>query len=593
MARKLRMIHADNLNDYQDITYRQLLDGLLIDQTTRIREARDMIVPSDSESIISVPKAQIRFVQYCNSPLRSGVAANIASDTTVEINVTDLALRQQKAKELDESGHYDGSQFLGLDCDTISLRGEQNLTMANVQLGRNDGSAKPQADLDDNLRFNVSLQGICLEKSSNRFGDDRSQLQVDSLTGLCGSLSPVLLCVIAMSWNPHVQAAMQPLPERAIPDVTQLAISHIVEGVDHVKDPQCLTSRFELLRHRDIARLNSLSATHVNVAAREDAGWLALAYLRVAMTQRGLDHKIPQNDPAREAAAEAVAESNREAIIKWRKHNLFHAMVNTIPFLQITANSGSSDSPSMQGEGRKLISSSVRAMELRLRDQRQGAQVDLVVFTLARAIGTLMQDDTSGAHHAGQRNVHCDIGSCKIETHVYLLDRLQDVVPSVKDTLTSVRRSRVHSPKASNSFSQEKRTILPYMCIVQVKDMVITTIATPLLVEMTVSDLQLMVKKGCAGDSGIPDMINLLTGNTRARLLSVTTRPGLSPTYLSLVSLEFDTTRASVCNAHHGQNAAGSRASIIVYAGHVLVHTRATPHIMHSRIQEWLDDYKR
>lgn len=588
---------ANHLAALQDVTYRQALDSLLIDQTARIRAARNVSVPSDSESIISIPAARICFIQHCTSPLRTGVAANIASDTSVELDVKGLALRTQKARELDESGHCDGSQFLGLNCDTISLRGEQNLTKANVQLGRSDGSGKPQADLHDNLRFEIVLSGASLEKSSNRLGDLRAQLQVDSFTCLGGSLSPVLMCVIVMSWNPHIQAAMQPLPKRSGADLMQTAISRIVEGVDYVKDPQCLTSRFELLRHRDVARLNSLSATHVNVAAREDPGWLALTYLRVAMSQRELDHAKVKDEITSDLDIASLVESNREAISKWRKHNLFHAMVETIPFLQSTAPSEASESLSVHSKskgGRRLISGSVAALELRLRDQRRGAQVDLIVFTLTNAVIVLLQDTASGTQHVDERNAHCDVGSCRVETHVYLLDRLQDVAPSVTDTLNSVKKSQVNSDKRSSPDANGKERItLPYLTVVQVKDMVISAIAAPLLVEMTVSDLQLMIKKSSTDISGIPEMVNLLSANTRARLLSVHPRHGLSPTYLSLVSLEFDTTRLSICNARHSQQSQNPRASIIVYAGHVLVHTRATPHIMHARIQEWLDDYKR
>lgn len=574
------------------MTYRRLLDSLLIDQTGRIRAARDVSVPSESQSIISVPVAHMSFVQHCNSPLRSGVAANIASDTTLELNVKDLALRTQKARELDASDHYDGSQFLGVDCNTISLHGEQNLTSANVQLGRNDGSSKPQADLDDNLRFEIVLSRARMEQSSDRLGEHRSQLQVDSLKCLGGSLSPVLLSVIAMSWNPHIQAAMQPLPRRSRIDITQTAISRIVDGVDHIRDPQCLTSRFELLRHRDISRLNSLSATHVNVAAREDPGWLALTYLRVAMSQRGLDQAMLEVDATANLAAGTITESNKEAISKWRKHNLFHAMVETIPFLQSKTTSDAADSPLLRTKReRRLISGSVAALDLRLRDQRQGTQVNLFVFAMQDVVTSLLQEAAFNTTHADARNAHCDIGSCRVETHVYLLDRLQDVAPSVMETFSNFRKSRGDSARRDDvALAGKKHVTLPLLTIVQVKNMVISAIAAPLLVEMTVSNLQLMVKKGI---SSIPDMLNLLAANTRVRLLSVTPRHGMSPTYLSLVSLEFDMTRLSIYNARKAQQAANYRASIILYAGHVLVHTRATPHIMHSRIQEWLDEYKR
>lgn len=574
------------------MTYRRLLDSLLIDQTGRIRAARDVSVPSDSQSIISVPVAQMTFVQHCNSPLRSGVAANIASDTTLKLNVQALALRTQKARELDANGHYDGSRFLGVDCNTISLQGGQNLTSDNVQLGRNDGSGRPQADLDDNLRFEIVLSRASMEQSSNRLGEHRSQLQVDSLKCLGGSLSPVLVSVIAMSWNPHIRAAIQPLPRRSRKDITQTAISRIVDGVNHVKDPQCLTSRFELLRHRDISRLNSLSATHVNVAAREDPGWLALTYLRVAMCQRGLDQAQLEIATTANLARETMAESNIEAISKWRKHNLFHAMLETIPFLQIKATSDAADSPSMRSKReRKLISGSIAALDLRLRDQRQGTQVNLFVFAMQDIVTSLLQETSSDPGHADERNAHCDIGSCKVETHVFLLDRLQDIAPSVTETLGNLRKSQGNTAQRDDvALRGKERVALPFLTIVQVQNMVISAIAAPLLVEMTVSNLELMAKKGI---SSIPDLSNLLVANTRVRLLSVTPRHGMSPTYLSLVSLEFDTTRLSMYNAREGQPAANHRASIIVYAGHVLVHTRATPHIMHSRIQEWLDEYKR
>lgn len=575
----------------QAMTFRQLLDQLLADQANLIRAARDTTVPSVAEMIVMIPSVKLRLLQSCRSTARKGIAATIASDTTVDVDVKTLELRMQKSRDLDATGDYDNSQLFGLSCNQINLRGEQNLTGASVQLGRTEGFNKPEADLDDNLRFEIGSSGLNLEQSTTRSGDLRSQIIIDSFKCHSGSLSPVLMCVMAMSWHPHIQANMEPLSRLSKNDIVHLAISRIIEGVDKVENPQCLTSRFELLRHRDVPRINASSMTHVNVAAREDPGWLGLAFLRVAMNQQRLDDVKIGKYSASDFDIEMVAESNREAISSWRKQNLFRAMVNTIPYLQTSKAPGRSRRS--EDRERKLISITVAALEVRLTDQRQGTQVDLFVFTVGNAVITCMEDVSPGPPRSARKNLYSDIGSCRIESHVYLLDRLQDIAPTVTDTVTYLKSPTAALKVNAVPKQPKKAAAWPYLAAVQIRDMVISAVATPLHVDIAVSDLQLMLKKNSTGGFAVPDMVNLNTAKTRARLLSVTPRYGASPAYLSLISLEFDKTRLSICDVRRRQQEGDPRASIVVHAGHVLVHTRATPHVMHSRIQEWLDDYKR
>lgn len=575
------------------MTFRQFLDQLLAEQASRIRAARDAAVPALSESVLLVPEIKLRLLQSCHSESRVGIAATIASDTRVDVDVKNLEMRTQRSKEVDTVGLYNHAELFGLSCNVISIRGEQNLTGASVKLGTTDGFDKPEADLHDNLRFEIGASGIILEQSSTRSSNDvRSQVSIDNLMCHSGSLSPVLMCVMVMPWYPRIQAVTEPSCGLSETAMTHLVLSRITKGIEHIQDPQCLTSRFELLRHKDIGHLNASSPSHVNIAAREDPGWLALAYLRVAMNQQRLDKTRIGEIERSDVDMNALAESNKEAISGWRKQNLFRAMVDTIPFLQ-TSKVFDPSSRTSEDEERNLLAIAVHSGLFRLRDQRQGAQVDLFVFTLGDSFTTLTED-APNSQRLAKRHAYTDTGSCKIEIHVYLLDRLQYIAPTVMDTVTNLRRQK---PRPSNmraaANEPEKAVTLPYLAAVQIRHMVISTIATPLHVDMTVSDLQFMLRKSSTERSAFPDMVNLNTAKTRARLISVTPRHGTSSTYLSLISLEFDKTRVSICDIRRRHQAGEPRASIVVHAGHVLVHTRATPHIMHARIQEWLDDYKR
>jgi hypothetical protein len=569
------------------------LDQLLAEQANRIKAARKVAVPTLAECVVLVPAVKLRLAQSCHSELRVGIAATIASDTTVNMEVTDLELRMQKSKEVDRTGHYNHSNLMGLSCNEILIRGEQNLTGGSVKLGTTDGFSKPEADLDDNLRFEIAVSGIALEQSSTHSsGDVRSQVSIDVFRCHSGSLSPVLMCVMVMPWYPGIQRILELSPDFSESEITHLAMARITKGVDHIKDPQCLTSRFELLRHKDLGQRSAASPSYVNVAAREDPGWLALAYLRLAMHQERLDQTRIAEIVQPDVDIDALAELNKEALSGWRKQNLFRAMVDKIPFLQTSQAANILPERSNIGQ-RKLVSFAVRSGVFRLRDQRQGARVDLFVFRLGNAVTTLTEDSPD-SHRLAKRHAYADLGVCKIEIHVYLLDRLQYIAPTVIDTGAIFRQQQTR-PTSNQVVTTklEKPVTAPYMAAVQIRDMVISTVATPLHVDLTVSDLQFMLRKSSTVESALPDMLNLNTAKTRARLTSVTPRHGTSPTYLALISLEFDKTRVSICDIRRRNQEDEPRASIIVNAGHVLVHTRATPHIMHSRIQEWLDDYKR
>jgi hypothetical protein len=47
-----------------DLNEDVLLDSLLVEQTSRIRAARDVSVPSDAQSMISIPVARVSFIQH-------------------------------------------------------------------------------------------------------------------------------------------------------------------------------------------------------------------------------------------------------------------------------------------------------------------------------------------------------------------------------------------------------------------------------------------------------------------------------------------------------------------------------------------------
>lgn len=509
------------------------------------------------------------------------------------MDIEDLELRTQKSKEVDKTGHYDHSSLIGLSCNALHIRGEQNLTGASVKLGTTDGFSKPEADLDDNLRFEIAISGIALEQSSTHSsGDVRSQASINTLRCHSGSLSPVLMCVMVVPWYPRIQKIVEPSPGLSETEITHSMLARITKGIDHIQDPQCLTSRFELLRHKDIGQRSAASPSFVNVAVREDPGWLALAYLRLAMREQRLEETRIAEISQSAVDLKALSEHNKEVLSGWRKQNLFRAMIDKIPFLQ-TSNAVDLLPGPTDTARRKLVSFAIRSGVFRLRDQRQGAQVDLFVFTLANAVTTLTEDSPDSQRMA-KRHAYADLGVCKIEIHVYLLDRLQYIAPTVMDTGTILRQLKSHPTDDHVVTTKREKTVtIPYMAAVQIRDMVISTIATPLHVDLTVSDLQFMLKKSSTVESALPDMLSLNTARTRARLTSVTPRHGSSPTYLALISLEFDKTRVSICDIRRRNQKDEPRASIVVNAGHVLVHTRATPHIMHSRIQEWLDDYKR
>lgn len=578
----------------QDLTFSQILDELLVDQASRIRSARNAQLHSTDQYLVEVPAVRLRLQQSCPPSGRTGIATSIASDTAVDVRLETLQVRANKVGSVTATGQQSIIQLFNAKLRNLTVRGEQDLTKTSVHLGNSEGFRRPQADLDDNLRFDLRFSDVEIEKSNPPEGDGRNSISVGNVAIHTGSLGPALLCVIAMSWRVSILALTPISGHLAKSMIAQLAISQIVEGARTIQDPLCLTSRFELLRHKNIAYIASSSTADVHVAAREDPGWITLTLLRVLMLKRDLTHhKISTNLPAK-PDIDALLDDNIRTISGWRKQNLSKESVARLPYLESSSRK-SLPARSPGSAVSRMNSVFVAELQIRMDDQRQGTEVELFLLSIQKVNASHVENVERGYHHPRGRAIHCEMETCKIRSHIYLLDRLQDLAPTLLFTRKALQakvesNEQPHSPPVGVPIPGKPQY---YIAALKIQQMECSVLATPMQVDVRVLDLQCMLSKTTSRLSATPDIANLNTDKTRVRLISLNAKQDKPSPQVALVVLELDKTRLSLCDVNHKTRPAPPRASIIVNAHHVLVHTRATPHLMHARIQEWLDSYKR
>ncbi|KAJ9117626.1 hypothetical protein QFC22_004476 [Naganishia vaughanmartiniae] len=576
-----------------DLTISQILDDLLVDQAGRIRSARNAELRSTDQFLVQIPAVRLRLQQSCPPSARTGIATSVASDTAVDIRLETLSMRVHKVEQVIATDRFSVIQLFKVKLGNLTVRGEQDLTKTSVHLGNSQGFRRPQADLDDNLRFDLRISNVEVQKSLPLEGDGRSAVSVGDIIIHTGSLGPALLCVIVMSWRASIAGLTRMPGNSSKSAIAQLAISQIIRGIRTVQDPQCLTSRFELLRHRKIPYITANLMADVDVAAREDPGWLALTLLRVVMKKRELNqHKINANLPV-PPDIEAILEENIQTISGWRKQHLSRESIARVPFLRLQ-NSQSSSASFFEPGASRIDSAFVTELHIQMDDQRQGSNVELFVLSIQNINASHVENAEQASRHPSGRAAHCEMKTCKIRSHIYLLDRLQDLAPTLLFTRKALQsKQESDDPPSLLLEASNPESPRPYSAALQIQEMEFSVLATPLQVDMRVLDLQCMLSKNTARLSVTPDIANLNTTKTRVRLISLTSKQDKPSPQVALVVLELDKTRLSLCDVNHKAHPAPPRASIIVNAHHVLVHTRATPHLMHARIQEWLDSYKR